>query len=201
MRREDGVTRGLVEYDLAYGRANGATNQNRHTCQVDFDIYLSPRLYVRPISARLGRDPFQNSDLRLLAFGGVGYEPIRNKVLDLDVALGLGYLYSDFTSVPPGTEDGLHEAAVSLSARAGFDIGDDIDLDFEWVTAFIPTDVGLTTHQGTGELDIDLTDALDFEVKLTYRRWEQPITRLDGTTPKQGDIQLTLGLSLDLGYD
>lgn len=48
-----------------------------------------------------------------------------------------------------------------------------------------------------GAFGVDLTDALDFNLSLVWDRIEEPQANADGSTPKQDDYRLILGL----GYD
>ena len=198
--REDELTRMRLDYDANFGSVSGVQNVNRHHGVGKFDIFVSRLFYVTPVNVTLLHDKFQNIGFKTIPGIGIGYHAVDVSWVEWDLEAGGGYQYQSFISVPAGSDGVSHDAGIKLATRANFDIfTDDYELDLEWTTWLIPTEWGLTNHQGKAALSIDLNSIFTVDISAIYNRVEDPVPREDGTVPGSDDVQLVVGLGLELG--
>jgi Protein of unknown function, DUF481 len=187
----------ILDYLGNYSSTNDLKSANNHRANAVWDWFFSEKLFLRPIFMEYYRDPFQNIDNRFTAGTGIGYQIIDTSKTDWSVFAGPAHQTTHFDAVPPG--DASREETWAFSAGTNFhtELTSRIDFDYDYRFQLTNPESGRYNHHMIGTFDVDLTDALDFNLSFVWDRIEEPQANADGTIPKQDDYRLILGL----GYD
>ena len=92
-----------------------------------------------------------------------------------------------------------NDGFVSAYTYAELEFYKDVELDLEWRTNFVYTQIGLTNHFGRATFSVDITDIFDLETTFKFFRTENPPPRADGSTPKKNDYEFIVSLALEIG--
>ena len=199
LARTDPRTRSAISYDGNFAYSNGEQNVGRHLGGADLTVYYSKRLFFSPASAQFLNDKFQNLHLRATPGAGVGVHVFDTKKVEWDIGGALGYQYTRFLSTAAGVENPQNDGFISFRTYADFDFTDDVELQIDWLTNVVYTQIGLTNHVGRAKFSVEVTDILDLETTFKFFRTESPPPRADGTVPKKNDFELIVGLALEIG--
>ena len=196
-RRETVRTRWDSSYKGAFSRTQGVETANNHRLQSQYDYFLSPRLYVTPITAVAYRDPFSNIDLRLTPAAGFGYDLLDENTLSWEVGGGPAFQYTRFESVAAGQDQTDASLAVFANTRIAWDVTPDVEMSFGYeITAPVP-DTDEYNHHLSSAISVDLVGSLDLDVNFVWDRINKPPVDQDGNTPRSDDIRLSVGLGWD----
>ncbi len=198
IRRQTTATRINLEYLGLGTEVDDVETANNHRATFNYDIYLTRRLFLRPVFAEYYRDHFQNIDHQLLVGFGVGYTIIDTSRTDWDVFAGPAYQYTRFVSVEPGEPIDVSTPALVVGTSYEVEITSWMDADASYRFSVMNKRSGTYKHHATAGLEIELTDALDLDVSVVWDRIQDPQPRDDGTVPKQDDFRFILGVSVDL---
>jgi putative salt-induced outer membrane protein YdiY len=197
VRREDRVTRGEVEFQGNYGRADGVDTANQQRVNADLDYFLSRRFYLTLAELALVRDPFQNTALRAVPSAGAGYRIIDASRFEWEVGLGMGYQYLEFISTTTGRPPSQNDVANRLSTSFSWTIVSDLDLDVEHYSVFVWTSLGQSTEHTQATLSYELTKLLDIDITAIHDYTWEPVANDQGEVPDKNDFRLTVGLSVE----
>jgi putative salt-induced outer membrane protein YdiY len=197
IQRETALTRGFVSYRGSYGKASGDTTANNHRGQLQFDSYVTRRLFIVLPAAEVFRDTFQNIALRTTAGAGIGYDLITWPKLSWEVGTGVNFQYTDFDSSPVGEAGTSNDAAVALNTTIELDPVSNVEWDTTYKVQIVVTDLDLTNHNLTSVVSLDIWGPLDLDVTVVWDRIEKPRLDANGVRPKSNDLRTTVGLSLD----
>jgi hypothetical protein len=175
--REEAWTRSRLTYLGSFSEVEGAQTANNHRATLKFDIFLSRRWYITPLSFEWFKDQFQNIDTRLTpAFGG-GYHLFDRGNLTWDLELAGGYQYTEFISTPAGEDSRFGGTAV--------------------VVFRTEPDTSKTNSHFMTKLSFDLWWNLDIDLTFIIDRNFTPVPNADLTVPEERDFRLTAGLGWD----
>ena len=74
-----------------------------------------------------------------------------------------------------------------------------MELEIEWRSNVVYTEIGLTNHIGKANFSVEVTDIFDLETTFKFYRTEDPPPRADGSVPKKNDYEVIVGLALEIG--
>jgi putative salt-induced outer membrane protein YdiY len=186
-----------LDYLGNYSSTNDVKSSNNHRANAVWDWFFSEKIFLRPIFMEYYRDPFQNIDSRFTAGTGIGYQIIDTSKTDWSIFAGPAHQTTRFEEVPPGDDSTEETWAFSAGTNFKTDLTSRIDFVYDYRFQLTSPESGRYNHHMMGTFDVDLTDALDFNLSLVWDRIEEPQANADGTLPKQDDYRLILGL----GYD
>ena len=198
LMREDAHTRGRLDYTVAWGQANGVVNVNNMWANGKFDVFLSKVFFVTPLFGLVGYNDFLNLGLRGVVGAGAGVHLLDRPKIEWDFTVGGAYLYTRYSSVLAPASDVSHDAAVMLGTRLHWDIATDIDLDLGHTTLLVPTSFGVTQFDTWGTFSMDVWRRVELDLTVRHTRIREPQARSDGTVPNKDQVQLLVGLGLDL---
>jgi len=183
--------------EVAYGTTNKeqTTGRYRGTAQVDFNI--TGIFYLSPAIGEVYSDRFQNIGLRVYAGSGIALRQDIKGIFDWNLGAYVVYQYLRPTSSADQNQS-PHGVGLQISFGYSWDITDDVEWDFSWASTFVPGNLGTTSHTGTTAWDIDITNVFSFTPSVKFNRVERPPVEENGRIPKQNDVQLIVGLSLDI---
>ncbi len=198
LTRADYRTRSRLRYDGAIGYANREENVNRHIGSAEVRLFMSHRWYFTPAAAQFLNDKFQNIKFRATPGAGAGVHVFDTKRWEWDLDGGLGYQYLELLSAAGGVKNPQNDGFITFGTWAELEFYKDVELEIEWRTNLVYTNIGNTNHTGRATFSVEITDIFDFETNFIFLRTEEPLPRADGTVPARNDYQLTVGVALDI---
>jgi putative salt-induced outer membrane protein YdiY len=198
LQRADYRTRAQLRYDGTIGYANKEQNVNRHIGNAEVRLFLSHLWYFTPAAAQFLNDRFQNIKLRATPGAGAGVHVFDTKKWEWDLKAGLGYQYIEFLSAAAGVDNPQNDGFISLGTWAELEFVEDVELELEWQTNLVYTNIGNTNHTGRAEFSVEINDIFDFETSFLFLRTENPVPRADGTVPASNDYQLIVSVALEI---
>jgi len=99
--------------------------------------------------------------------------------------------------VPLGEDSTEETWALSAGTTFETDLTSRIDFIYDYRFQLTNPDSGRYNHHMIATFDMDLTDALDFNLSFVWDRIKDPQANADGSVPERDDYQIILGL----GYD
>jgi putative salt-induced outer membrane protein len=132
-----------------YQRANGTTTREQYLARYEPNYNVSPDFYVYAL-AQFERDRFQGFDARYAASGGIGYQALKTKDVQLSMKVGPAYRVTQFT-------DGRSESRI-----AGL-----IGLDFGWnITERLKLTQATNAVAETGGSAVAIVDSRNTSIDL-----------------------------------
>ncbi len=197
LMRQTVLTRWRTSYTGELSTVGDEQTANSHRVPSQFDVYLTPRLFLTTPSFEYYTDEFQNIDTRITAGLGLGYEAFENSWFFWEVGTGVAYQRTIYESVESGEDNADSDAALVLSTGIDFDL----PLGIEWENSYqlhaVVTDVDKTSHHAESIFSFDIWGPLEFEFALIFDRIERPVPDSSGDRPKSNDFRLTAGLGVD----
>ena len=186
-----------LDYLGNYTSTNDVESSNNHRANAVWDWFFSEKLFLRPVFFEYFKDPFQNIDSRYTLGTGLGYQLIDTARTDWSIFAGPAYQRTRFDAVEPGESRDEDTWALSAGTTFETEITKQIDFDYDYTFQFTNPESGEYNHHMIGTFEVELTDALDFELSLVWDRINKPRANADGSVPKQDDYRLIFGV----GYD
>jgi len=196
LQRRTPATRFKFDYLGVVSSVDDVESANNHRAGVEFDYWLSRRLYLVVPYAEYFRDRFQNIDRRVTGVVGLGYDIVDRPTLEWNITAGPAYQYTWFDSVQPGEDDSRGTGALSFGSQFDWDITRRIDLILEYRGQYTSREVGETIHHSVSTLSIELTKRFDLDVSFVWDRTQHPKPDSNGDVPKQDDFRLIVGLGV-----
>jgi hypothetical protein len=200
LRRETALTRFKTDYRGIYSKSDGDKQTNNHRVNSAFDYFITRRTYLTVPFVEYFADEFQNLDARVSPGVSIGYEAVRNSVVEWDVSIGGAYQYTLLSSEVDEARTS-HDFAIVARTGLELDITNDIDLDTAYRLQLVATDFGKTSHHTESTLSFEVWGPVDFDVSFIWDRIEEPAGEEeddgDIDTPKKDDFRLLMGLTLD----
>ena len=190
-------TASRLDYLGNYSSTNDVESSNNHRANAVWDWFFSEKLFLRPVFFEYFKDPFQNVDRRYTLGTGIGYQLFDTAKTDWSIFAGPAYQTTRFDQVAPGEsrdEDTAASAPAPLSKRSSRVTSISI---YDYGFQFTSEEAGEYNHHMIGTIEVELTDALDFDLSLVWDRINKPRANADGSLPEQDDYRLIVGL----GYD
>ena len=193
INRRTATTRFLNDYRGVYGSQDGEKITNNHRATTGLDIFLTSRFYLAVPKVEYYKDEFKNLKHRVTSGGGVGYEFVRNQLMELDVSVGGAHQYQE-------TEEGGDESndfATTFNLDLDFDFPGGTELDNSYRAQVVVTDTDKTSHHFESILSVDIWGPLDLDLTFMLDRIEKPEQNSDGERPDENDITVMAGMSID----
>jgi len=162
-----------------------------------WDWFFSEKVFLRPVFAEYFKDPFQNIDSRFTLGTGLGYQIIENAKTDWSIFADPAYQTTRFDEVQPGESDTADTWAFSAGTPFDTELTSQIDSIYDYRFQFTNPESGEYNHHMIGTFEMELTDALDFDLSLVWDRINSPRANADGSVPEQDDYRVIVGV----GYD
>jgi hypothetical protein len=186
-----------LDYLGNFSSTNDVDSANNHRANATWDWFFSEKVFLRPVFFEYFKDPFQNIDSRFTLGTGIGYQLIENAKTDWSIFAGPAYQTTRFDEVPPGESDSEDTAALSVGTTFDTELTSDIDFIYDYRFQLTNPESGKYNHHMIGTFEMELTDALDFDLPLVWDRIEDPHVNADGSIPEQDDYRVIVGI----GYD
>jgi hypothetical protein len=171
---------------------------NNHRVKGNFDIFMTRRLFLRPVFAEYYKDSFQNIEHQGTLGIGVGYTLVDNSRTEWDVFAGPAFEYTKFVSVQPGESSESSTPAFVAGTSWETELTGWMDADASYSFSLVNQRSGTYKHHATAGLEIELTSVLDLDLSIVWDRIQTPQQRADGSIPEQDDFRVLLGVSVDI---
>ena len=196
--RRTPATRLRFNYDGTQSNVSGTETANSTRIASSFDYYMTPRLFAQIPSIEYTRDRFQNIEHRIIPGVGIGYDFIDKGPVQWDLSSGLGYQYTEFTSVEPGEPTTEETATLFLGSVVDWEATDYLDIIYaHTINMPIPDSENFISNANL-ELSIELTGRLDLDFNFIWDYVNNPTTDGGGATPEQSDFRSTISLGWEL---
>jgi putative salt-induced outer membrane protein YdiY len=171
---------------------------NNHRATATFDVFLTRRLFVRPVFGEYYEDKFQNIEHQATLGVEVGYTLIDTSKTEWDIHGGPGYRYTKFVSVQPGESSEESTPAFLAGTTWDRELTDWMDANISYNFGIMNERSGTYTHHLTAGLSIELTSKLDLDLTAVWDHVQTPQQTSAGSTPDQDDFRFLVGVSVDL---
>lgn len=198
VRRQTAANRFNLDYLGTHATADKVETENNHRVNSYFDVFLSRKLFVRPVFAEYYRDRFQNLEHQITLGAGLGYHIIDTSKTEWDISAGPAYKYTRFTSVLPGEDATAQTPAFVFMTDYDTELTGWMDFLATYRLNLLNQESGTYTHHAVVGVEIELTSVLDLDVSLVWDRVQRPRARADNTFPERDDFSLRLGVGIDL---
>ena len=195
--RRTPLTHLSLDYLGNYGKVEEVETVNNQRVTLEFDYFLSRRLFLLVPYAEYYKDPLQNLKHRVTVGGGVGYDLIKNRRVEWNLTAGPAYQRNWYESVEAGSDEDPGAMALVLGTRLDVELTKRLDFIAELRSQITSREVGESTHHGVATLEFEIHKRLDLDVSLVWDRVSNPKPDADGVTPVKDDFRLTVGLGLD----
>lgn len=199
IKREATRSRLNIGLQANYGEVSGNQTINNQAANIDFNIFMSRKIYITPASVEYYADKFQNIEHRLTVGAGGGYYLFRQGNIDWSLGIGGGYQMTRFISVQAG--ENLDEDTGTIIPATIFesDITKDVELDIKYSSNIGVPDPKTSTHHITALLTVDFfRDIFELSTSFTWDRVDNPKRREDGSIPENDDYRFAFGFAIDL---
>ncbi len=197
IRRRDALTRARLDLNGAISETDGEEQVNNHRSVLKFDLFATPRFYFTPLAVNIYHDEFQNIDIQVTPYAGVGYHAVDKRKISVDVELAGGYQYTKYKSLEAGTDSEQGAGSLIPTIRLEWDPHKRVEIDGLYTSQIGLAGEKNTTMHGELILSLELTKILDLDIAWIWDRVQDPQPNEDGTMPRKDDVKLTIGIGVD----
>jgi hypothetical protein len=198
VKRETALTRTLASYESAYSDVESDEITNNQRLVSYFAYFVTTRTSLAAPIVELYRDRVRNVDLRTTVAAGVGYDLVDRPRAEWNVLGGAGYQRAEYGSIAAGEEDNTEDAALLFQTKLELDPFRDVDWDTTYSLVAVVSDWDRTSHHLVSVFSFEVWGPFDFDLSLVWDRIEKPADDPDGHTPESDDVQLTVGIKVEL---
>jgi hypothetical protein len=193
------TTKRKIYFDFLsnYTEIDDNITSNDYRMNAYFDVFLTRRVFLRPVSIEYFSDPLQNIDNRYTLGASVGYYLIDNRKTTWDISTGPAYQRAEFIDVLPDEMLVEEDPAWVLSSQFDTKLTKKLELNGSLNLQYTKASGGLTSHLITS-LDFELTKSIDLDLSLIWDRIDDPTSNEIGETANPDDIRITLGIEVEL---
>ena len=196
LQRRTPDTRLRFDYLGNVSSVDDVESADNQRASVEFDYWLSRRLFLVVPYAEYFSDPFQNIAKRVTGNVGLGYDLVDHPNLEWNITAGPAYQYTWFDSVQTGQATEKGALALVFGSRFDWEITRRIELILEYRGQYTSRELGETFHHSVSTLSVELTKRLDLDVSFVWDRTQNPKPDSSGAVPTQNDFRLVLGLGV-----
>ncbi|MHC4339706.1 MAG: DUF481 domain-containing protein [Planctomycetota bacterium] len=160
-----------------------------------WDLFVTKKWFVTPISVELFRDPFQNIGLQVTPTAGGGYHLIRQPKQKWALELLAGARFTDSESSVAGADESTTIGAIIPGTSLEWDITSKTELEFAYHVSIGVPDTENTNHYLLTKLSVDVIGDLDLDVTFQWQHIGNPPRASDGSVPFNDDYWLTFGIA------
>lgn len=197
IKRRRASSRFLADYIGNFSQAGGDETANNQRVSATYDWFLTSRFFWRTLGLQYFRDPFSNIDNQYLAGTAIGYDLVRNKKVEWDASMGVGYQRQDFVSVAAPDDPTVDTAIFMASTALDWEVTGSVDFLADYNLHILDERSGTYTHHALVKVSTEFIGDLDFDVSLIWDYIHKPQVKEDGTLPKSSDYQLVFSLAYD----
>lgn len=191
---ETANTRGEANYTGTQSEASSIKTSDQTRADGRYDVFVSDRLFLTPLSFEYFRDPFQNIEQRITPSAGLGYEFFQRGGVELNINLSAGWQRTELVSLQPGRSNATEEATGVFGTQLDWDLSDSVDLEFQYEVQANIERVTDYNHKMRATVSVDLWDNLDLDISAFWNRTSKPEQLASGAMPDPDDYRLTIGL-------
>ena len=179
------------------GSSDNVTNVNNQQLLFQSELFIYDRFFLIPASFEYYSDEFQNINLRVRPGAGVGYELIDTTHFTWSLNSTAIYELQESISSVQSQASRFESFAIGLKSNLKYELTSDITFTINYALTLAIPDTNHVDQQTIAKIDVDITKYLSLNTTLNWQRVGDPVPLEDGTVPKQNDLILTLGASID----
>lgn len=193
-------TRLQFDYLGNFSETDGVEIANNHRGTLNFDVFMSRKLFLRVPFVEYYRDPFQNIAGRLTAGLGVGYDlynRFNSSKVEWNITAGPAYQHSWYESVEAGEASNEGGAAIVVGTRFNWDMTKRVEVTLDTRAQLSTSSANSSTLHTELIWELEITKRLDLDISFIWDYQADPRADATGATPENSDFRLVLGLGLD----
>lgn len=198
LQRRTPNTRGTFDYLGNFTSADDVTTENNHRASMNYDLFVNPKLFLRPVQLEYFRDEFQNIDYRNSIGVSAGYNFYDRSDFEWQVSFGPGYQLTKFAEVDVGAEEKEKSFTAVFGTDLDMELTKRLDFIFSYQLTLTQEDAGRFIHHTVGTVEIELTKDFDFDITAIWDRTESPPPGAGGAVPKKDDFRLNFLIGVDM---
>lgn len=192
--RRDALSRLTIDYDGAYSTVDDTRTADNHRGLVNYDYYLTERLFLRPFRGEYYRDEFQNIDDRLTPGAGLGYDVIDDGDLEWTVFGGAGWEFIRYVEAPPGESNENDFVVATAGTRVNWEANAKVDLGLEFDISVPIEEANAFNTRTKLYAEVEIVNDLDLDVQVIWDRVNAPEPLADGSLPAQDEVRFFVGI-------
>jgi len=146
---------------VLYSKADGDTDANKYTLELDYNRMLNKNLYTF-LSADYVNDEFSDYDYRINIGPGLGYKILDNDIHKLDAQLAAVYAFDKF-------EDSSKEEYVAAKPEVNYRYNIQSNIQFNQMVNYLQSLKDSGTYFAASESSLSLKVMENLSMALTYR--------------------------------
>jgi len=170
---------------------------NNHRLNQKYDRYLTRHFFWTPVFSEYFTDKYKNIKNQFTVGLGVGYTLIDTKKTKWSFSGGPALLYTEHETVSNGNELSSYSPSIELSTNYEIELNKITDIEYNYKLTYTDDNAGKYKHHMLLTLENELTSWLDVDITGVWDYILEPEESSDGTTPKQDDFQVLVGLSIE----
>jgi putative salt-induced outer membrane protein YdiY len=182
------------EYIVDFDETDGDETKNNHRITVDWDRFVTDRLFWSPVSGEYYKDKFKNIKHRISLGPAIGYHLVDTSRTSWRASGGPAYTQTWFDQVEPGEDDRNSSPAIFGSTRIDHELTGDLDLWYDYRLLLAKKNTGGYSHRMELGSSLDVFGDLDLRVSYVWDFISDPVEGQEGDRPKSSDTQLRLGV-------
>lgn len=160
-----------------------------------YDVFVNRRLFYRPVSIEIARDPFQNIGLKWIYGASVGYYLLDNSRTEWDYTIGLGYQKTRFDSVQEDSDNTSSSGALILSTNFDTQLTSSTDLSVLYHMQLADEDAGGYSHHSIFSINHELIGNVNVGISYIWDYVDSPEIDENDIQPEQNDMRLNFNIS------
>jgi len=192
--RRDALSRLTLDYDGAYSTVDDERTADNHRGLLNYDYYLTERLFLRPFRGEYYRDEFQNIDYRVTPGFGLGYDVVDDGDLEWTVFGGAGWEFIRYVEAPPGESNENEFVVATAGTRVNWEANSKVDLGLEFDVSVPIEDTNAFNSRAKLYAEVEIVNDLDLDVQVIWDRVNDPEPLADGSLPEQDEIRFFVGI-------
>jgi putative salt-induced outer membrane protein YdiY len=194
IRRRSAFSRITFNYIGNLGTVNNEQTTNNHQANAKWDLFVSNKWFLTPISLEFYSNRFQNISHQFSPSAGLGYYLFKRSKLKWDFRLTGGWRYTKYESVPAGAPADESTATLIPGTILEWDITKSIEFDLNYKFEIPIPETQNLVHHLVAKLSIDVVGDFDLDVTFQWDRVRNPKPDSEGIIPRNDDFRTSIGL-------
>ncbi len=195
LSRRSAQTRLRFDYIGMVSEQNSRETVNNHRLKQKFDLYMTHKFYLTPITGEILRDLYQNIDYQWRLGTGVGVGVRDDAQLEWDLSVGPAMIGTHYRTVEDGNSPYRRSWALQFDSLMRTHLEYDVGLSLDYRFTVLDVASGGYRHHLLTQFSRRLIGNIDLDLSLLWNYLHRPVADSGGQTPQNSDFQLLLGVS------
>ena len=170
---------------------------NDHRLNQKYDRYITRKFFWTPLFSEYYTDKYKNITYQITLGAGIGYTLFNTKKTLWSFSGGPALIYTKYTTVENGKDDGGYSPALELSTKFEKELSAITDFTYNYKLTFSDKNAGTYKHHMIFKFENKILSWLDVDITAIWDYVVNPKEDDNGVIPKNNDYQLLLGLGIE----